>query len=104
MNLIEAVLVFAAITAAFELVILMKLAPRTRCRVLGSTRWVLFIHTAVFAINLAVHYGSLVGSMTAITAALTSFITVPFARWLSGHIANGIYHPGVLKYTIDELK
>lgn len=104
MNLIEAVLVFAAITAAFELVILMKLAPRTRCRVLGSARWVLFIHTAVFTINLAVHYGTLVGSMTAITAALTSFVTVPFARWLSGHIANGIYHPGVLKYTSDELR
>lgn len=104
MNLIEAVLVFAAITAAFELVILMKLAPRTRCRVLGSAAWVTLIHAIVFGINIAVHYGTITGSMTAITAALTSFVTVPFARWLSGHVSNGIYHPGVLKYTVDELK
>lgn len=104
MNLIEAVLVFAAITAAFELVILMKLAPRTRCRVLGSRGWVLFIHAVAFGLNLAVHYGTLTGSMTAITAALTSFVTVPFARWLSGYVADGIYHPGVLKYTVNQIR
>lgn len=101
--MIEAVLLFALITSIFELVILLKLKPRTRLRLLGSPYAVSLVHAIVFAINIAVHYGTLVGSMTAITAALTSFVTVPFARFLSGYIRDGAYYPGIFKYQATQL-
>ena len=96
--MLEAVLVFAAITMAFETVVLMKIKPRTRCYVLGSDWLVLLIHAIAFGANLAIHYGSVTGSMTAITAALTSFITVPLIRKFSGYTHKGVYHPGWRNY------
>lgn len=104
MNLVEAVLIFAAITALFETVILMKVKPRTRLRVLGNAKWVALIHAIVFFVNIAVHYGTLTGSMTAITAALSSFVTIPLVRWYSGYITNGHYFPGIAKYNVNLIR
>ena len=96
--MIEAVFTFAFVSALFEFVVLMKLKPRTRCRVLGSGRWVSLIHTVVIMGNILIHYGTLTGTMTAITAGLVSFATIPFTRWLSGYITAGVYHPGRIRY------
>lgn len=103
MNFVEAVLVFALITSLFETVILLKIRPRTRLRMLGSPYVVALIHTIVFGTNIAVHYGTLVGSMTAITAALTSFVTVPIVRKISGYIHDGRYYAGWIKYPEEQL-
>lgn len=102
--MIETVFVFAFVSALFELVVLMKIRPRTRLRILGSKRWVLLIHAMTFLINIVVHYGTVTGSLTAITAALASFATIPLATWISGSIANGMYRPGYLKYNVLELR
>lgn len=101
MNIVEAVFVFAVITALFETVILMKIKPRTRVRILGSSFCVGMIHVAAFAVNLAVHYGTVTGSMTAITAALSSFVTVPLVRAYSGRIFRNQYFPGWAKYPLN---
>lgn len=101
--MIEAVFTFALITMAFEFVVLMKLNPARRLRLLGSARWVTAIHVMVIGINLIIHFGTITGSMTAVTAGLSSFITIPLARWLSGYIANNHYHPGAIKYSVSEL-
>lgn len=101
--MIEAVFTFALVTMAFEFVLLMKLNPARRLRLLGSTRWVATIHTLVIMINILIHFGTITGSMTAVTAGLTSFMTVPLARWISGYIANNHYHPGAIKYNVSEL-
>jgi hypothetical protein len=103
MNIVEAVLVFAAITAVFEFIVLMKIRPRTRLRILGSSSGVGLIHAIAFGLNLAVHYGSVTGSMTAITASLVSFATVPLVRMLSGYIHDGRYYNGLLKYDPSQL-
>lgn len=103
MNIIEAVLVFALITALFETVILMKIKPSTRLRVLGSGFAVGCIHAIAFGVNMAVHYGTVTGSMTAVTAALASFVTVPAVRWYSGYIKAGRYYPGIKTYSVLEV-
>jgi len=110
--LINAVLLFAALSALFEFAIVMKLKPRTRLRILGNDNKVRLIHLIVFVINISIHYGTVVGSMTAIVAALASFITIPLARWVSGYIqsyrsGNGKlehYKPGLIHYNYDQIK
>lgn len=101
--MIESVLLFAALSAAFEFVVLMKLAPRTRLRLLGSRRWVSTIHTVVIMGNILIHYGTFTGSMVAIVSGLASFATIPFAKWLCGSIRAGRYYPGVLTYHPQQL-
>ncbi len=96
--MIEAVFTFAFVSALFEFVVLMKIRPGTRCRVLGSGRWVSLIHILVVSANLIIHYGTITGTMTAVTAGLVSFATIPFTRWLSGYITAGVYHPGRIRY------
>lgn len=103
MNIIEAVMVFAFITALFETVILMKIKPSTRLRILGSPVAVGCIHAIAFGVNMAVHYGTVTGSMTAVTAALASFVTVPAVRWYSGCIKAGRYYPGIRTYSVLEV-
>lgn len=105
--LIKAVLLFAVLSALFEFIIIMKIRPRTRLRILGSTRLVLFIHALTFIINISVHYGTVTGSMTAIVAALASFATVPLARAISGCIIKSDgrerYKPGLLTYQYHQI-
>lgn len=101
--MIEAVFTFAFVSALFEFVVLMKLKPRTRCRVLGSGRWVATIHTLTVLINILIHFGTITGTMTAVTAGLVSFATIPFTRWVSGHITAGVYYPGRIRYTPQQL-
>lgn len=102
--MIEAVFTFALVTMAFEFVLLMKLNPARRLRVLGSTRWVTTIHVLMIMINILIHFGTITGSMTAVTAGLTSFITIPLVRWISGQITNNHYFPGIVKYSVDDLQ
>lgn len=104
MNIILAVLVFALISALFEAVLILKLKPRTRLRVLGSSVWVMVIHTVIILANLWIHFGTVTGSMTAVTAGLASFATVPVMRWYCGFIKNGKYYPGVRAYAVEQLR
>ena len=77
--MISAVLCFAALSILFELLMLLKFAPLNWL----NNRWFVgSVHILVTGINLAIHFGTIVGTMTAITAALASFMTVPMALWL----------------------
>lgn len=104
--MIEAVMLFAALTGVFEWVLLLKLKPRQRIRIL---RFPGLITAALFAANLIIHWGTMTGSMTAVTAALASFIVTSAARSYWGYATKASdgriwYVPGVVKYTRDELR
>lgn len=77
--MVTAVLLFAAITALFEAIMLLKWFNVDTLH----KPWVAgLVHIAAFGINLLVHWGTLTGTMTAITAALVSFAVYPAVIWL----------------------
>ena len=77
--MLTATLIFALLSALLELILLLKFVPQW---LLAKPWFVNTVHLIVAALNLAIHFGTLVGTMTAITAALVSFITVPAALWI----------------------
>lgn len=99
--MLTTVLVFALITAIFELCVLLKfssIAWLTGCKKIfvgwrkdaETKRYVRkyvtlehshVVHVVAMVANLIVHWGTIVGTMTAITAGLVSFCTVPVAIW-----------------------
>lgn len=77
--MVTAVLVFALLSALFEAILLLKLAPSS----LLQKKWFqVTVHVVVIVANLAIHFGTITGTMTAITAGLVSFATVPMCCWL----------------------
>jgi len=77
--MLSAVLIFAAVSAALELILLLKWCP---LNLLKKPSFQLLVHVVVSGLNLWVHFGTVTGTMTAIVAALISFATVPMAVWL----------------------
>lgn len=72
--MLETVLAFAAITAAFEAILLLRFSSERWL----SKRWFKgVVHCTAIGVNLLIHWGTIVGTMTAITALFVSFITVP---------------------------
>lgn len=71
--MLTATLLFALLSATLELILLLKFAPQ---RLLHKTWFVNTVHLTVAVLNLVIHFGTLVGTMTAITATLVSFVTV----------------------------
>lgn len=99
--MLEAVLVFAALTALFEYMVLYKMSPRTRLRWLGHPGW---LTLGMAAINLTIHWGTITGSMTAVTAALASHIALIPMRLYWGYIEYGNYVAGIKKFPLAELR
>lgn len=101
---IEAVFVFGMMNVIFEFVMLCMLPPRTRLRVLGSDRRSL-LHVVFLLMNLMIHWGTLIGTMSGIAAFITSIVTVEFARRMFGYVVDDrYYHVGWIKYSVKELK
>lgn len=73
--MLSTVIAFALITAIFEAVLLFKF---TNAELLQKRWFRGFVHIFAITANLVVHWGTIVGTMTAITAGLVSFITLPF--------------------------
>jgi len=73
------VFIFALLSATFELILLLKLAPQ---KLLIKSWFQVTVHVVVIALNIAIHFGTIVGTMTAITAALVSFSIMPVAIYL----------------------
>lgn len=74
--MVTTVLIFALVSALFELILLLRFAPQA----LITRNWFqVTVHTLVIAANLAIHFGTVVGTMTAVTAGLVSFATMPIA-------------------------
>ena len=92
--MLQTVLIFAAVTAVFEFILLARCTPRLRQYLLSHDG---LLHAVVIALNLWIHWGTITGSMTAVVAGLTSFVTVPIAQQLWGHFNNERWYPGVLQ-------
>lgn len=102
--MITAVFVFAALNIAFEFVLLSMTPPRTRLRVLGSTIACNILHVMFLSLNLSIHWGTLIGSMSAVAAFLCSMLTVQAARRVYGHITGTTYTRGWVQYPLEELR
>lgn len=76
--MITTVIVFAVLTALFEAILLLKFSSE---RMLAKEWFRGFVHMLAICANLAIHWGTIVGTMTAITAGLVSFATVPVVYW-----------------------
>ena len=102
--MIDAVLLFGVINIAFEFVILGMIPPRLRLRLLGGDG-ANVLHIVFLVANLTVHWGTLVGTMSAILAFICSIVTVAVARKLWGHITDDRYYTvGFIKYAVKDLK
>ena len=101
--MVETVVIFALLSAAFELVLVAKLPLRARLRLLGSPRLTLVVHLLFIGANLVIHFGTVTGSMTAIVAGLTSFLVMPLARRVFGYVRDKRYYPGIKRYTTMEV-
>ena len=102
--MIDAVLLFGALNVCFEFVLLCMLSPRTRLRLLGNEGASNAMHVFFLVANLAIHWGTLVGTMAGVLAFVASIVTVNVARKLFGTIAEGRYYKvGWVKYSREEL-
>lgn len=96
--MIDAVIAFAALLAAFEFTILCMLPINLRLRLLGSGPARLATHFAMLGLNLWVHWGTVTGTMSATAAFVVSMITVFIARLLHGQITGGRYQRGLFNH------
>jgi hypothetical protein len=101
--LIDAVLLFGLLNAMFEFVVLSKLSPKIRLRILGSNTMCGFLHVFCLMFNLLIHWGTLVGTMSGIFAFIISLLTVRTAKFLFGYIRDGKYFPGLKVYSKEQL-
>lgn len=103
--MIDAVLIFGALNALFEFVLLSMLPARLRLRLLGSDAACSLLHVAFLMANLIIHWGTLIGTMSGVLAFVASIVTVKVARVVFGRIEDGRhYHVGFIKYAVEELK
>ena len=103
--MIDAVLLFGVINIIFEMVLISMIPPKHRLRLLGNEAACNTMHALFLAANLAIHWGTLVGTMSGVLAFVASVVTVRFARKLFGHISNGrYYHVGWIKYPLELIK
>ena len=102
--MIDAVLMFGVLNVLFEFVLLSMLAPRHRLRLLGSEGASNALHFSFLLLNLEIHWGTLVGTMSGVLAFVASMVTVRVARVVYGCVKeNRYYHVGWVKYSIKEL-
>lgn len=103
--MIDAVLLFGALNVLFEFVLLSMLTPRLRLRLLGSEVASNALHVFFLLANMAIHWGTLIGTMSAVLAFVSSIVTVRIARSMFGSITEGRYYRvGLIKYSMEELK
>lgn len=102
--MIDAVLLFGLMNIVFELVLLNMMPPRTRLRVLGSHTASNALHVTFLALNLIIHWGTLVGTMSGVMAFCASIVTVAVARKVYGFITGTDYHVGYFKYSLEQLR
>lgn len=102
--MIDAVLLFGALNVLFEFVVLSIVPPRMRLRVLGNRNSQMLLHFGVLLINLIIHWGTLIGTMSGILAFVCSIATVRIAQFVFGQIKDGRYYTvGLVKYSKEEL-
>lgn len=102
--MIDAVLIFGLMNVAFEFIVLSMVKPRTRLRILGNEGHCIALHFMCLALNLLIHWGTLVGTMSGIFSFICSIFTVLVARAVFGVIKEDRYYTrGLVGYTREEL-
>lgn len=102
--MIDAVFIFGLMNVAFEFILLSMLRPRTRLRLLGSEIACVYLHFAFLSLNLLIHWGTLIGTMSGIFSFICSIFTVLIARKVFGVIHDDrFYTRGLVGYTREEL-
>lgn len=103
--MLSEVISFAIILVAFEFVILMMVPPKWRLRLLGSQAARTSCHIVILLLNMWVHWGTIVGTMSATLSFVTSMFTLWVASKVFGFIVDGRYYTvGLVKYSTEELK
>lgn len=103
--MVDAVLLFGLMNVLFEFVLLCMLSPRVRLRVLGSPNKRNLLHIGFLLLNLIIHWGTVVGTMSAVMAFICSLVTVKVAEHVFGQIVdNRYYRAGLIKYSVEELQ
>lgn len=103
--MIDAVLLFGAMNVLFEFVLLCLMNPRSRLRLLGNHSAKVAMHLIFFGFNLVIHWGTVVGTMSAVMAFICSLATIKVAEKVFGFITEGrYYHVGWIKYSLEELQ
>lgn len=101
--MIEAVFVFGLLNVMFEFILLSMLPVKRRLRLLGNEAQCVSLHFVCLALNLAIHWGTLIGTMSGIFAFICSLVTIACARIVFGKIVGTRYTRGVLGYKKSEL-
>lgn len=101
--MVDAVLIFGLLNVLFEFVVLSMVAPRARLRVLGSDTGCVMLHISMLLLNLTIHWGTIIGTMSSILAFICSLLTVKLAKLAFGSIKGDIYRPGLVRYRAKEL-
>lgn len=103
--MIETVLMFGFINIIFELVLLSMVPPRKRLRMLGNPTSCSLMHVTMLVVNLMVHWGTIVGTMSSVLAFVCSIVAVKGAILLFGKIVDGRHYTrGIVGYSAVELK
>lgn len=102
--MIDVVVAFAFVNVIFELVLLSMLSPKLRLRLLGNPTACGLTHVAFLVLNLLVHWGTLIGTMSSILAFVCSIATIWVAQKLWGTVTDGRYYTtGFIRYSAKEL-
>ena len=103
--MINAVLIFGLMNVVFEFILLSMVRPRTRLRILGNEAHCVYLHFVCLSLNLLIHWGTLIGTMSGIFSFICSIGTIAFAQLVFGSIKEGrFYKVGLIKYSPSELK
>lgn len=102
--MIDAVFIFGLMNIAFEFIVLSMVRPRTRLRILGNEGHCVALHFMCLALNLLIHWGTLIGTMSGIFSFICSIVTVVVARAVFGVIKEDRYYTrGLVGYAREEL-
>ena len=102
--MISAVLIFGLMNVVFEFILLSMVRPRTRLRILGNEGHCVALHFMCLALNLLIHWGTLIGTMSGIFSFICSIFTVVVARAVFGVIKEDRYYTrGLVGYAREEL-
>lgn len=102
--MIDAVILFGLMNVLFEFILLSMVSPKYRLRLLGNRNSQGLLHFACLLINLMIHWGTLIGTMSGIFSFICSIGTVAIARFVFGFIEHGRYYKvGLVKYRHEEL-
>lgn len=102
--MIDAVLLFGVLNVLFEFILLSMVPPKHRLRLLGNRNSQILLHFICLSLNLLVHWGTLIGTMSGIFAFVCSIGTVAVARFVFGYVEHSrFYKVGLVKYRHEEL-